>query len=200
MFLRTGHVRVDECDGHRHSQDGQRFSHRPWKYSRLSGLEVGFGRESPANLQDHTYRAPTGYIFFDIFNQNSVQNPILRSVIIGPDDGDAERCLSFWFAPFGRGESSTLSVFRVAEVPPGTETDPTTPPMRSLLWRLSTRRMDTSRPDWRYAQVKVPVDSAFRIHFEGEATDGGFALDDITIYNGDCETRPPSAVIATTDV
>ncbi|XP_064479533.1 MAM and LDL-receptor class A domain-containing protein 1-like [Ornithodoros turicata] len=154
----------------------------------------------PANLQDHTYRAPTGYIFFDIFNQNSVQNPILRSVVIGPDDGEAERCLSFWFAPFGRGESSTLSVFRVAEVPPGTEADPNTPAMRSLLWRLSTRRMDTSRPDWRYAQVKVPVDSAFRIQFEGEATDGGFALDDITIYNGDCETRPPSAVIATTDV
>ncbi|KAL3186489.1 hypothetical protein MRX96_027527 [Rhipicephalus microplus] len=72
----------------------------------------------PANLQDHTYRAPTGYIFFDIFNQNSVQNPVLRSSTIPALEGQAERCLSFWFAPFGRGESSTLSVFQAPEAPP----------------------------------------------------------------------------------
>ncbi|XP_042145259.1 MAM and LDL-receptor class A domain-containing protein 1 [Ixodes scapularis] len=160
----------------------------------------------PANLQDHTYRAPTGYIFFDIFNQNSVQNPVLRSTPIAAADGETERCLSFWFAPFGRGESSTLSVFRAAEAPPAGE-EPAAASSngngaapRVLIWRLSTRRMDTSRPDWRYGQVKVPVDAPFKIHFEGEATDGGFALDDITMYDGNCETRPPTAAIATTDV
>lgn len=160
----------------------------------------------PANLQDHTYRAPTGYIFFDIFNQNSVQNPVLRSTPIAAPDGETERCLSFWFAPFGRGESSTLSVFRAAEAPPAGE-EPAAASSngngaapRVLIWRLSTRRMDTSRPDWRYGQVKVPVEAPFKIHFEGEATDGGFALDDITMYDGNCETRPPTAAIATTDV
>ncbi|KAK8757476.1 hypothetical protein V5799_004893 [Amblyomma americanum] len=163
----------------------------------------------PANLQDHTYRAPTGYIFFDIFNQNSVQNPVLRSAPIPALEGQTERCLSFWFAPFGRGESSTLSVFQAPEAPPAGDDAPpagtnggasATP--RTLLWRLSTRRMDTSRPDWRYGQVKVQAEAPFKIHFEGEATDGGFALDDITMYDGNCETRPPTAVIAaaTTDV
>lgn len=161
----------------------------------------------PANLQDHTYRAPTGYIFFDIFNQNSVQNPVLRSSPIPALEGETERCLSFWFAPFGRGESSTLSVFRAAEVPPsGDDAAPSSSggaaAARTLLWRLSTRRMDTSRPDWRYGQVKVPADAPFKIHFEGEATDGGFALDDITMYDGNCETRPPTAILpaAPTDV
>lgn len=160
----------------------------------------------PANLQDHTYRAPTGYIFFDIFNQNSVQNPVLRSSTIPALEGQTERCLSFWFAPFGRGESSTLSVFQAPEAPPagddGGATNGNAAAPRTLLWRLSTRRMDTSRPDWRYGQVKVAAEAPFKIHFEGEATDGGFALDDITMYEGNCETRPPSAIIpaASTDV
>ncbi|XP_075731768.1 MAM and LDL-receptor class A domain-containing protein 1 isoform X1 [Rhipicephalus microplus] len=159
----------------------------------------------PANLQDHTYRAPTGYIFFDIFNQNSVQNPVLRSSTIPALEGQAERCLSFWFAPFGRGESSTLSVFQAPEAPPAGDdgaTNGNAAAPRTLLWRLSTRRMDTSRPDWRYGQVKVAAEAPFKIHFEGEATDGGFALDDITMYEGNCETRPPTAIIpvASTDV
>ncbi|KAL3186488.1 hypothetical protein MRX96_027526 [Rhipicephalus microplus] len=47
-----------------------------------------------------------------------------------------------------------------------------------------------------------PFRASFQIHFEGEATDGGFALDDITMYEGNCETRPPTAIIpvASTDV
>ncbi|KAH8035736.1 hypothetical protein HPB51_008103 [Rhipicephalus microplus] len=119
----------------------------------------------PANLQDHTYRAPTGYIFFDIFNQNSVQNPVLRSSTIPALEGQAERCLSFWFAPFGRGESSTLSVFQAPEAPPAGDdgaTNGNAAAPRTLLWRLSTRRMDTSRPDWRYGQVKVAAEAPFK--------------------------------------
>ncbi|KAL1477266.1 hypothetical protein MTO96_035875, partial [Rhipicephalus appendiculatus] len=120
----------------------------------------------PANLQDHTYRAPTGYIFFDIFNQNSVQNPVLRSSTIPALEGQTERCLSFWFAPFGRGESSTLSVFQAPEAPPagddGGASNGNAAAPRTLLWRLSTRRMDTSRPDWRYGQVKVAAEAPFK--------------------------------------
>ncbi|XP_022647154.1 MAM and LDL-receptor class A domain-containing protein 1-like isoform X1 [Varroa destructor] len=142
----------------------------------------------PANLQDHTYRAPTGYIFFDIFNQNSVQNPILRSTVVQSIDSEPDRCVSFWFAPFGRGESSTLTLFRIE--PEITEED-----TRMILWKFTSRRSDTIRPDWRYGQVKILADKPFRIQFEGEANDGGFALDDITFYNGDCETRPATAVV-----
>ncbi|XP_028968615.1 MAM and LDL-receptor class A domain-containing protein 1 [Galendromus occidentalis] len=143
----------------------------------------------PANLQDHTYRAPTGYIFFDIFNQNAVQNPILRSTVVQAVDSEPDRCVSFWFAPFGRGESSTLTLYRIE--PEITEED-----TRMILWKFISRRSDTQRPDWRYGQVKIPADKPFRIQFEGEANDGGFALDDITFYNGDCETRPSNAVVA----
>ncbi|GIY99314.1 hypothetical protein CEXT_609611, partial [Caerostris extrusa] len=43
-----------------------------------------------------------GYVFFDIFNQASAQSPILRSPDFAASQNDAS-CLSFWFAPFGRG-------------------------------------------------------------------------------------------------
>lgn len=74
----------------------------------------------PANLQDHSFRAPSkiiigfydnlfyicvfsvGYIYFDVFNQNSVQYPILRSPEFQPNEDNTPRCVSFWFTPFGR--------------------------------------------------------------------------------------------------
>ncbi|XP_076343697.1 MAM and LDL-receptor class A domain-containing protein 1-like [Tachypleus tridentatus] len=144
----------------------------------------------PANLQDHSFGAPAGYAFFDIFNQNVVQNPILRSPQFESALMDS-RCISFWFAPFGRGESTVLSVVRV---------EPAEPETREVLWRFSTRGYDTSHPDWHYAQTKVKADSTYRIQFEGEATDGGFALDDITFYEGACDTRPARAEVTNIEV
>lgn len=43
-----------------------------------------------------------GYIYFDVFNQNMVQYPILRSPEFQVNADSPIRCVSFWFTPFGR--------------------------------------------------------------------------------------------------
>ncbi|XP_035205746.1 inositol polyphosphate-5-phosphatase A-like [Stegodyphus dumicola] len=34
-----------------------------------------------------------------------------------------------------------------------------------------------------------------KIEFEGETTDGNFALDDVTFYDGNCQTHPVEAAV-----
>jgi hypothetical protein len=46
--------------------------------------------------------------------------------------------------------------------------------------------MDTSRPTWTPAQVPIDTQTDFRIVFEGKATNGGFAIDDIIFSTGSC--------------
>ncbi|RWS04929.1 MAM domain-containing protein 4-like protein, partial [Dinothrombium tinctorium] len=163
----------------------------------------------PANLQDHTFRAPIGYIFFDVFNQNTLQQPSLRSPKFPPLEGEVtKQCLTFWFSGFGRGDSTSLSVYHVVETgeaaeigeQPAETTDQTKSKSeianRVLLWRIQTRLIDTRRPIWHFGQVTVNAEAPYELHFEGEATDGGFAIDDITFYNGTCQTaRPLEAVV-----
>ncbi|CAG2108770.1 unnamed protein product [Medioppia subpectinata] len=103
----------------------------------------------PANLQDHTFRAP-----------NNAEG--------GAPPEEADK----------RGQNA-LTI----------ET-------KNLLWRMSTRRFDTSRPEWIYGQLAINSEIPYRIQFEGEASDGGFALDDITFYDGLCQTRPLQAAVA----
>ncbi|XP_023218145.1 MAM and LDL-receptor class A domain-containing protein 1-like isoform X2 [Centruroides sculpturatus] len=142
----------------------------------------------PANLQDHTFRAQGGYCFFDIFNQVTPQKPILRSPVFESSSDDDASCMSFWFAPFGRGDSTTLSIYHVDA------TDPENGE-KTLVWKLATQRSDNNRPEWSYGQVSIDTGADHMIEFEGEATDGGFALDDITFYGGNCQTRPERASV-----
>lgn len=56
--------------------------------------------------------------------------------------------------------------------------------------------MDTRRPTWMPAQVTVDATRDFHIVMEGQATNGGFAVDDITFTPGSCpskslQPRPP---------
>ncbi|OTF74473.1 hypothetical protein BLA29_011822 [Euroglyphus maynei] len=65
---------------------------------------------------------------------------------------------------------------------PGLET-------KTLVWRITTRKLDAVKPEWIYAQVSVTSEFVYRIQFEGEAMDGGFALDDVTHYDGACPSK-----------
>ena len=66
---------------------------------------------------------------------------------------------------------------------------------RTVIWRLEARNFtNSSRTEWTYAQVSVETKGDYLLHFEGESSDGGFALDDVTFYDGSCHTRPPAAV------
>lgn len=60
---------------------------------------------------------------------------------------------------------------------------------KALVWRITTRKFDSAKPEWMYAQVAVVPETLYRVQFEGEASDGGFALDDITYYTGTCHSE-----------
>ncbi len=49
--------------------------------------------------------------------------------------------------------------------------------------------MDTTRPTWLPAQVTVESSKDFHIIMEGQATNGGFAVDDISITPGSCPSK-----------
>lgn len=60
---------------------------------------------------------------------------------------------------------------------------------KALVWRITTRKFDSAKPEWMYAQVAVVPETSYRVQFEGEASDGGFALDDIMYYTGTCHSE-----------
>lgn len=49
--------------------------------------------------------------------------------------------------------------------------------------------MDTTRPAWMPAQVTVESNKPFHIIMEGQATNGGFAVDDIIFTPGSCPSK-----------
>lgn len=49
--------------------------------------------------------------------------------------------------------------------------------------------MDTSRPTWFPAQVAVDSQTDFRLTLEGQATNGGFAVDDLMFSPGSCSSE-----------
>lgn len=137
----------------------------------------------PANLQDHTFRAPVGFIYFDVFNQHQLQQPILRSTRFAALSGDEQvkmRCLSFWFSAFGRGDNSMLSVYLMkfeesegstGESSPGTSgtseantgNDSEKSDGRILLWSIQSRFLETRRNLWYYAQTSVNAETDYQV-------------------------------------
>ncbi|XP_049780981.1 MAM and LDL-receptor class A domain-containing protein 1-like [Schistocerca cancellata] len=140
----------------------------------------------PANLPDKTFGAPGGYVYFDLFNQNAAASTVrLISPVIEATD-DRQLCFSFWFAAFGQGDMAELRVVRQDN-----NTSGDYPPEK--LWTLSAGALDTTRAVWTPAQVTVEAASDFRIVLEGQATNGGFAVDELTFSDGSCSTRPDIA-------
>ncbi|KAI5707041.1 hypothetical protein M8J75_013844 [Diaphorina citri] len=144
----------------------------------------------PANLPDKTFGAPDGYIYFDLFNQILGSNMVrLVSPVITTNEGDSQLlCFSFWYAAFGAGESAILQIIRQDNSSDTSE----------KIWSLEARNMDTTRPAWMPAQVGVDASRGpFRLILEGQATNGGFAIDDLsfTASGSNCPTRPEKAGI-----
>jgi hypothetical protein len=57
------------------------------------------------------------------------------------------------------------------------------------VWVLDAKLMDTSRPTWFPAQVTVDAQTDFRLMLEGQATNGGFAVDDLMFSPGSCSSE-----------
>lgn len=140
----------------------------------------------PANLQDHTFRAPVGYVYFDVFNQHQLQRPVLRSQRFTAMSGDEPlkmRCLSFWFSAFGRGDNSLLSVYLIKfEEGEGGSADASTATAsaatsdtaasgsdgeksdgRIMLWSIQSRFLETRRNLWYYAQTAVNAETDYQV-------------------------------------
>lgn len=60
-----------------------------------------------------------------------------------------------------------------------------------LIWSISLRNMtEINRRKWQYGQVALKADSNYIVRFTALTSDGGFALDDISYYDGFCDARP----------
>ena len=57
------------------------------------------------------------------------------------------------------------------------------------LWFLSAGALETARPEWEPGQVTLDVTRDSRIYLEGKASNGGFAIDQLTFYPGECASR-----------
>ncbi|XP_069694256.1 MAM and LDL-receptor class A domain-containing protein 1-like [Periplaneta americana] len=186
-FVRVGECRFerDTCDWY--NDTTQEKSSASWRLATVS--------RRPANLPDKTFGAPEGYVYFDLFNQNVGSN---TARLISPPISAVEEqflCFTFWFAVFGAGESAELRVVRQdnSSSENGNGNGEPLPPEK--VWVLDAKIMDTTRPVWFPAQVAVDAQTDFRLMLEGQATNGGFAVDDLTFSPGTCTTRPEDATV-----
>ncbi|XP_023328229.1 MAM and LDL-receptor class A domain-containing protein 1 [Eurytemora carolleeae] len=171
----------DSC-GWKNSSNGESFD---WRMATLT--------KRPANLPDKTYGAPVGYAYFDIFNTGSRTDTVrMISPVLQSKDSIDQLCFSFWFAAFGAGESTLLKIYSKDDGEDSeTEGESDVP-----IWELNAAKLDTARPDWEPAQVSVNLNRKIRLLIVGEASNGGFAIDQLTFSPGACKVRPESAVPA----
>lgn len=234
----------------------------------------------PVNLQDHTYKAPIGYVYVDVLDTNSQRMLFpLQSAEVTVQQGAQQvvQCLSFWFAAYGRQDSNQLSVYLTqASAPPpppedsgssaagpspsrgnsggqqsggsastggasgvgqsnsvgGNQATPSSSTGGAnqsgsggingqpnsalisgpgqdgedpnawkmidgkLLWNISFGNItEPNRRKWLYGQVTLKADSNHIVRFVAATSDGGFALDDVSYFDGPCETRPFQAKV-----
>lgn len=57
------------------------------------------------------------------------------------------------------------------------------------MWNMTAGGYDSSRPNWTPAQFTVDARSSFTIMLEGQASNGGFAVDDIRTLPGTCKSK-----------
>ena len=60
---------------------------------------------------------------------------------------------------------------------------------------LRVSQLEANRPDWNFGQVEIESDGTnvagqeVQLVYEGRASNGGFAVDDITVYQGGCQSK-----------
>ena len=74
--------------------------------------------------------------------------------------------------------------------------------LESEIWSLRVSQIGFVRSDWNFGQVQLLVDNEDSkqptLVFEGLASNGGFAIDDIFVYHGRCKSKyymPCSALV-----
>ncbi|XP_021968384.1 MAM and LDL-receptor class A domain-containing protein 1 isoform X2 [Folsomia candida] len=187
----SGYVNAGEC-----SFEKDLCTWRNTSSDRSFRWEMATITRRPANLPDKTFGAPVGYVYFDIFSQT--QSPPVRLVSAMPSTGDRV-CFSFWYAAFGNGETTQLRVL-VGEGSSSNQKEPSAGDSAAeggrQVWKLTAAHLNTARPEWKPAQVALDGSRPLTIILEGMASNGGFAVDDISFHPGDCAARPKEAASA----
>ncbi|XP_072154876.1 MAM and LDL-receptor class A domain-containing protein 1 isoform X1 [Bemisia tabaci] len=173
-------VRVGECRFERDMCDWSNGTDKTIASWRLATIT-----RRPANLPDKTFGAPDGYIYYDLFNQILGNNMVRLVSPVIPAAEDSQLCFSFWYAAFGAGESAVMQVIK--------QDNSSNDAPGEKVWSLEAKNMDTTRPTWTPAQATIESSKDFQIVLEGQATNGGFAVDDLSFTPGSCPTRPARA-------
>jgi hypothetical protein len=174
--------------------------------------------ESLMFLRDHTFNTPVGYVSFTS-DGNRIKNrkAALLSPIMSVRDDEllllrrkreitlessnttksvnnsiTTKCIGFWFRHFPGSENlpspKSLSIFQAILFPKLDVYDAKS----ILLWKMTDKQMSQ---EWTFGQVDYSNELNYRILFKAEAMDGGFAIDDVSFYDGQCQTRPFTASV-----
>ncbi|XP_045139378.1 MAM and LDL-receptor class A domain-containing protein 1-like isoform X1 [Portunus trituberculatus] len=186
---------VDEC-GWASPGPRERLDEMDWVRT------VAADNRAPA--RDHTLGTVQGSAAHDVTTQDrgfymtlprgTVQRGGDRAWLVSPTmkgSGDA-MCLAFWYfmyEPFIDPSGPSLGSLLVHERYESAEGDIVTRP----LWSLKNHQ----GPNWMYGQAKLQNERDFVVVFEGmwgsSRANGFMALDDITVFRGDCTTMPKKA-------
>jgi len=103
------------------------------------------------------------------------------------------------FAAFGAGDSTTLRISRQELSGNGSEgeddfgdddeEDGGGRRGDTTVWAMSAEKLNTARPEWTAGQASVRSNSPFRLVFEGKASNGGFAIDQLVFSPGKCSSK-----------
>ncbi len=140
---------------------------------------------TPASLAE-------GYIFFDLFapsKKGARDTARLVSSLIPASTEDTLHCLTFWYAAFGVGDTAELRVVK-ADNSSGEL-------VLEKVWELQSAGMDTAHPVWLPAQLPLEAGQDFTLLLEGQAVNGGFAVDDITLSPGSCPSKTSPSRVGT---
>ncbi|KAG0714862.1 MAM and LDL-receptor class A domain-containing protein 2 [Chionoecetes opilio] len=138
----------------------------------------------PLDMHDHTYGAPAGYIYYDVFNLGGrTQRLQLVSPVMEPMPDRSPLCFTFWFGGFGADPNTSLSIY---QRPTQLRSFP-----EQLLSDLSSDIRVWSHIlgdpiGWQFGQVQLLASTRFQVIFEGVSFNGGFTLDDFKVYTGTC--------------
>lgn len=169
-----------------------------WAPFKLIAPPAVSGSDSGLFIKDHTFNNHVGYMATTAAGSSLIQksifiSPILSSRSDAMSKNSTEKCIGFWFALFpGKDNlpsSKSLSLFQAVLLPRLGIVDAKS----FLLWKITQKTVSDDR--WNYGQVTFRNELKYRLLFKAESMDGGFALDDISFYDGPCQTRPFMAAV-----
>ncbi|KAK3871532.1 hypothetical protein Pcinc_023337 [Petrolisthes cinctipes] len=175
---------VDECNWANPSPR-DRLDEMDWVRS------VAADNRYPA--RDHTIGTTQG--FYMTLPRGAVQRGGDRSWLISPTmTGSPDpMCIAFWYfmyEPFIDPSGPSLGSLKLHLRYQSSEGDLVTLPV----WGLRNHQ----GPNWMYGQARVQIDQDYVVIFEGvwgsSRGNGFMALDDITLFAGDCSTKPEKAL------